>query len=451
MNSIIYSSQAKRFTSVFGLAVLGVILAGCATTLPFQVQRLPAWNTLGIRRIAVMPFTMADDSSLQRQAAAWLTNESLSRIQATNHFTLVNSSEVSRVQRANGDIGALTDALFGGQVLSVSVQDTSTQHQMRNRDDTVTNYTLYHREVRMSFSYNLSRTGRDADMIGTNTRTNLSRTDSNLNQGNLKSAETLVQEIIQSDMAGIASYLAPHTVTERRTLEKESSKDKVVKQRAKDAEAQVKAGNYRVALDAFLGIFRDTGSFAAAYNAGILMEVMGELDVAVSFMQQVHSFTGNPRASNEVTRLLSAIANIGLLDAFAVNQTQRDRLITLMVDILPGSMPNNPRVALINNSRNERDLAETVLMGIMDGFLSKNITVVDRESRALVEMERDYQLSGYVSDDQIMSIGNAVGVNTFVLVSVTGSGASRRLSVRMVDVARNTVIYQSPQTDEMNL
>ena len=431
--------------------MLLAVMAGCATSVPIQMQRLPTWNTLGIQRLAVMQFTTADNSPLQRQAAAWLTNESLSRIQATSHFTLVNSSEVERVQRANGNIENLTDALFGGQVLSLSTQDTSSQHQTRNRDGTTTNYTIYHREVRMSFSFNLTRAGRGADIIGSHTLRDLSQTDSNQIQGSLKPAGTMIQELIQSNLRGIGNYLAPYTTTERRTLAKESSKDKVVKQRTKDAEAMVKAGNYRNAQEAFLGIYRDTGSFAAGFNAGILLEVQGDLEGAAAFMQSLHNVTGNPQALSMVTRLRGAIADVGLLDAFAVNQNQRDRVIALMLDTLPGRMPGNPRVAFVNNSQNERDLAEMVINGIEEGFLSKNITVIDRRSRALVEMERNYQLSGFVSDDEIVSIGNAAGVNTFVLAAIIGSGATRRLSIRVLDVERNTVLYQSPPTAEMQL
>ena len=427
------------------------VITGCATSVPVQIQRLPIWNTLGIQRLAVMSFTTADNSSLQRQAAAWLTNESLSRIQATNHFTLVNSSEVERVQRANGNIENLTDALLSGQVLSLSTQDTSSQHQTRNRDGTTTNYTIYQREVRMSFSFSLSRAGRGADILGSQTLRDLSLTDSNQVQGSLKPAGTMIQELIQSNFRGIGNYLAPYTVTERRTLATEQTKDKAVKQRVKDAEALVKAGNYRIAQEAFLGIYRDTGSFAAGFNAGILLEALGNLEGAAAFMQSLHNFTGNPQALSAAARLRGTIADAGLLDAFAVNQTQRDRVIALMIETLPGRMPGNPRVAFVNNSQNERDLAEMVINGIEEGFLSRNITVIDRRSRALVEMERNYQLSGFVSDDEIVSIGNAAGVNAFILAAIIGSGAARRLSVRVLDVERNTVLYQSPPTAEMQL
>jgi hypothetical protein len=168
-------------------------------------------------------------------------------------------------------------------------------------------------------------------------------------------------------------------------------------------------------------------------------------------MQSIHDDTGNPKAAAEVARLRRAMDNAGLLEAYTENQSQRDKVIALMVDTLPSAMPRNPRVALVNNSQNARELVEMVINGIIDGLISKNITVVDRNNRALVEMERNYQYSGNVSDEEMVSLGHEAGVNALVLVAVTGAGGSRRLSVRMLDVERNTILYQSPQTDEMNL
>jgi hypothetical protein len=143
--------------------------------------------------------------------------------------------------------------------------------------------------------------------------------------------------------------------------------------------------------------------------------------------------------------------NAGLLEAYRANQSQRDRVIAYIAGTLPSIMPDNPRVALINNSQNERELAQTIINGITDGLLSRNITVIDRNSLSLIEMEKNYQYSGNVSDDEMVRIGHEAGVNAFILVAVTGSGGSRRLSVRVLDVERNTILYQSPQTDEMNL
>jgi len=439
--------QKKTQTRI--IAVLALVFAGCATTVSFQVQRPPTLNTLGIQRLAVMPFSTTDDSSLQRQAAAWLTNESLSRIQATNHFTLINASEVERVRAAGGNIQDLADALFGGQVISAIVQNGSSPATREDKDGNKIAYTIYNREVQIAFNYSITRT-RDGSMIGPQTKT-LKTSDSNENRTDLRPAEAMIQSLIQSNMAGLGREVAPYMVTEKRSLMKETSKDKVVKQRAKDAEALAKARSYRSAQNAFLDIYRDTGSFAAAYNVALLIEVQGNLEEATAFMQRLYRDTGNPKAASEITRLQRAIADAGLLEAYTANQSQRDRVIALMVDTLPSRVPNDPRIALINNSQNERELAETIINGIIEGFVSKNITVIDRNNRALVEMERDYQLSGNVSDDEMVRIGHEAGINAFVLVAITGSGSSRRLSVRMLDVERGTILYQSPQTDEMNL
>jgi len=443
--------QTKHtLAAAWRIAALAVVLAGCSTTITFRVQRPPTLNTLGIQRLAVMPFTTTGNSSLYRQAAAWLTNESLTRIQGTNHFTLINASEIERVRAARGNIEDLADALFSGQVVSISVQDSSQQGSYKNKNGDTIYYITYIRDVKLSYNYNLTRT-RDGSMIGPVNKTVSTSSSSQDDPSALSSAENMIQRIIQSNMAGLGRDVAPYMATENRSLMKETSKDKIIKQRAKDADALVKAGSYRSAQDAFLGIYHDTDSFAAAYNVALLIEVQGDREGAAAFLQEVYNVTGNPRAMTEIARLQRAMADAGLLEAYRENQTQRDRVIALMVQTLPSMMPKEPRIALINNSQNERELVETIINGIIDGFLSKKITVVDRNNQTLVEMERNYQYSGNVSDDEMVSLGHEAGVNTFVLVSVTGSGGSRRLSVRMLDIERNTILYQSPQTNEMNL
>jgi TolB-like protein/ribosome modulation factor len=443
--------KAKRsLTAVWGFAALALLCAGCATTVAFQVQRPPTLNTLGIQRLAVMPFTAAGNSSLHRQTAAWLTNESLLRIQATNHFTLINAAEIERVRAAKGNVEDLADALFSGQVLHIGAEDSSQQASYKDKEGNTIYYTIYTREVQLAYNYSLTRT-RDGSMVGPVSK-NVSTSSSSQNDpSGLSSVESMIQSLIQRSIAGLSRDIAPYMATERRSLMKEASKDKVVKQRAKDADALVKAGSYRSAQNAFLDIYQDTGSFAAGYNVALLIEVQGDREGAIAFFQRLYNDTGNPTAMSEIARLQRAMADAGLLEAYRENQSQRDKVIARMVETLPSAMPREPRIALINNSQNEKELAEVIINGITDGFVKKNITVVDRKNQALVEMERNYQYSGNVSDEEMVSLGHEAGVNAFVLVSVTGSGGSRRLSVRMLDVERNTILYQSPQTDEMNL
>jgi hypothetical protein len=172
---------------------------------------------------------------------------------------------------------------------------------------------------------------------------------------------------------------------------------------------------------------------------------------AIDFMRRVYNDTGNPKANSEISRIQRAMSNAGIVAAYRENQSRQESVIAFALNEITQRIPGGSRVAVINNSRSETELAESVTNGLIQGLLSRRIEVVDRSNRALAEAERNYQLSGNVSDDQIVRIGNEAGISVFVLVSVTGSGASRRLSLRVLDVERNTILYQSPQTDEMNL
>jgi hypothetical protein len=445
-----FFAKRKRPAAVWGVAALALFFAGCSTTVTFQVQRPPTLNTLGIQRLAVMPFTStAGNSSLYRQTATWLTNEALLRVQETNHFTLISAAEVERVRANKGNVEILADALFNGQVISAVVRNNSREGTRKDTEGNAVTYTIYEREVQLDFNYSLTRT-RDGSIIGPVNKT-FKTTDANENQADLRTAEAMIQSLVQRGMAGLGRDIAPYMATERRNLMQETSKDKAIKQRTKDANALVKSGSYKNAQNAFMEIYQDIGSFPAAYNAALLIEVQGDREGAVAFLQRVYNDTGNARAMTEIARLQRAMAEAGLLEAYRENQSQRDKVIALMVETLPSYMPRNPRIAVVNNSRNEKELADVIINGIIDGFVSKKITVVDRNRQSLVEMEKTYQYSGSVSDEEMVSLGHEAGVNAFVLVSITGSGGSRRLSVRMLDVERNTVLYQSPQTDEMNL
>jgi len=82
----------------------------------------------------------------------------------------------------------------------------------------------------------------------------------------------------------------------------------------------VKKGSYKSAEEAFLGIYRDTGSFAAAYNAGLLLELQGDLEGAAILMQRLFDETGNQKAALSIERIQKAMDNAGLLDAYAENK-----------------------------------------------------------------------------------------------------------------------------------
>jgi len=300
------------------LLALATILASCATTVTVQVRQPPVWNTVGIQSLAIMPFTTTRNTALQRRAASLLSKVSRSRIRAIKRFTLVDPAEIQRVREAKGNVENYADALFSGQVIYAASQDSMERDLRRDKKGNIVRYIIYKRDVQLSFNFTLTRT-RDKQVIGTETM-NFSNSYSSEDQRSLKSVEAVIQEMVQKNMAGIARYLAPYAVTERHKFESVSIKDKSIKERAKNASAFVKEGNYKSAEEAFLGIYRDTGSFAAAYNAGLLIELQGDLKRAALFMQRLFDETGSQKAALSTARLQKAIDNSGLLDAYTENQ-----------------------------------------------------------------------------------------------------------------------------------
>jgi hypothetical protein len=301
-----------------GLLALASILTSCATTVTVQVQKPPAWNTAGIQRIAIMPFATTQNTPLQHRAASLLTNVSRSRIQAVKRFTLIDPAEIQRVRDAKGDVPYYADALFSGQIISAASQDSQGNDSRRDKEGNIVRYTIYKRDVQLSFIFTLTRTG-DAQVIGTETM-NFNNSYSSEDWKSLKPVEAVIQEMVQKGMTGVAYYLAPYTLTERREFETVQTKDKAIKKHAKNASALVKKGDYKNAEEAFLGIYRDTGSFAAAYNAGLLLELQGDLEGAAMLMQRLFDETGNQKAALSIERLQKAMDNAGLLDAYAENQ-----------------------------------------------------------------------------------------------------------------------------------
>ena len=435
-----------------GIAALTVFLTGCVTAIPFTVQRLPTLNTLGIKSLAVMPFETSDNSELQRQTASVLTSEAQSRIQATNHFTMIASSQIERYRQERENLENHVDALFTGKIISITVSPVRSSEAKRYNIFTKETYTVtvYEQTVDMAFEYGLTRT-RDGSIIGPVRKNDRIQSSVDNDQSNLASPQTVAHQIAERNMRGLARDVAPYTVTERRPLMKETVKDKGIQARAKDANAWAKSGQYKLAQEAFISIYFDTKSFPAAYNASLLISVLGDREGAVGFLQQVYNDTGNPKANAEIARLRQEMENEGLVAAFTEGQNQREKLVTLMVNEISAKLPPNVKPAIINNTKDERELAEVVIRGITSGLLAKNIIIVDRNEQARMAEERMYQLSGNVSDDDIVSIGNEAGASAFIMVNISGTFGNRRLSVQVLDTARGTVLYQSPQTDEMNL
>jgi TolB-like protein len=430
-------------------ALLALILSGCATTVDLKVQRPPTLNTAGIKRIAIMPFEAVSHDRLYREMAQYATSAATSKIHAINYFTLVDSSEIERLRRNNQSIENYADALFIGRITRLESRDGTSLGQYKNKEGETVYYTIYERNVEIEFNYSIMRS-RDGSLIGPVSKRG-SNSSSSQNIGEVRSTTDLLRSIVDRQLSLLGHDIAPYTVTESRTLAKDTSKDKVLQAEMKDALAQVKAGSYRIALEAYLGIYERYSSFAAAENASILYEAFGDTQTAANFMQRVFEETGNFRAREVLARLDKILQDKAILaNEYADARGKTERVAAFASDEIQKVLPKDARVWIYNNASNN-SLAGAVVDNITSSFIRKGIRVVDRQNTALIEAEQRLQMSGYVSDDDFVSIGNAAGANTIVIIGIIGSGAIRRLQVQVLDIEKGVTIMQSDTGEKWQL
>ena len=420
----------------------GFALAGCATKITLEVQRTPTLDTRDIKRIAVMPF-----GGSYSGAAQHATNVATNNIQATNQFTLVSYNRVNDARRSGESLENYVDALFVGQITNIGEKTSSQQGSYKDKDGNIRTYITYTREVSVNFTYHLER-ARDGSMIGPIMKSGYDSRSSQ-DSSSLPSAAALANSIIDAQLRYLYRDLVTHTVTVQRSMEKEP--DKNLKEPMKTALAQVKAGSYIAANKAYIAIWESHKSVAAAVNASILYEAMGETQTAANFMQQVLEETGNPTARNVLARLNNELAQQAGVEQFDGAQSPVERVTNHAISEVQKVLPSNAKLWIHNNSASNQNLANDVIDNMISTFIKNGVAVVERQMIDMVLKEQNFQLSGNVSDRDFVSIGNLAGANTIVIIGITGSGTVRRLQLRVLDIKTGTVNMQSGTGDEWNL
>jgi hypothetical protein len=126
--------------------------------------------------------------------------------------------------------------------------------------------------------------------------------------------------------------------------------------------------------------------------------------------------------------------------------TELDNAIRNASEGIINNIPMNTKVVLLNISDFDEDIDLTDYfieeLGVMLDR-SRALTVVERRYLESLSIEHNFQMSGYVSDESMISIGKYVGAQTVVSVNITGTGNLRRLRIRALDVETAIVQYNN--------
>ena len=398
---------------IIGAAMLALCLAGCVSV-PIKSVRMPTIDTSNIGRLAIRPFEhrAAGYDLATQQLARYLTDTTTQKIASTGKFTIVSYTDPN------------ADGIFTGEIRSIVRKDSQEKKELKDSSGNPVKdangnpvYQITHiREVSLEFTYYILSSRTNMPIGGTVISKTGSTKESNIDLSKISGTLDMAKRIADSELRYLENDIVPVIVTTSRTLMDETSKDKVVKERMKAVLALVKNGNYQEAIRQYDDIARVYGSVAATTNAGILRESIAS-DIA-------------------------ARARMNQLDRERSGLT--DRAVKDSVAAIYSKLPPSANIAIMKTSSSERSMIDYVVDQITTTVVQDGkLKVVDRNNRALIMAEQQFQLTGFVSDESAVSIGHQLGVQYMVMCWISGQSSRRQLNVSIVSVETAQNIYQA--------
>ena len=115
--------------------------------------------------------------------------------------------------------------------------------------------------------------------------------------------------------------------------------------------------------------------------------------------------------------------------------------VSRVCDTLLYDIPRNSTVAILDMTSRNREAA-SFAMEELEYLLvdSRRLVMVDRNRIDVIKQEQNFQMTGEVSDDSAVSIGNMLGASVVITGTITGSDSSQRLTVKALDVKTSEII-----------
>jgi len=112
-----------------------------------------------------------------------------------------------------------------------------------------------------------------------------------------------------------------------------------------------------------------------------------------------------------------------------------------------GELPKNSTIAVISISSNDINLATFAIDELEYQLVTaKQFKIVDRKTLDTIRTEQKFQLSGEVSDQSAVSIGNMLGANIVITGNVSGMGNTQRLTLKALDVKTAQIITMARES-----
>jgi hypothetical protein len=141
-----------------------------------------------------------------------------------------------------------------------------------------------------------------------------------------------------------------------------------------------------------------------------------------------------------------SVAQSKLRETSIAQGNLRDTAIQSTFQTISGILPSGSKIAVVNVSSRNSAESEYVIEELSVLLVnSLKYTVVDRRALDAIRQERNFQTSGEVDDDSVVSIGHFLGADIVLTGSISGEGEMRRLRFRALDVKTAQVLAMSSE------
>jgi hypothetical protein len=123
--------------------------------------------------------------------------------------------------------------------------------------------------------------------------------------------------------------------------------------------------------------------------------------------------------------------------------SELDEVIERISEKFIAELPAKSKIAVMDISSSDKANAVFIrdeLEYRLSLDTSKEFTIVDRKTLDTIHSEQQFQLSGDVSDDSVRSIGRMTGASILITGDISGTGTSRRLTLRALDVEKAEIL-----------
>jgi TolB-like protein len=204
-----------------------------------------------------------------------------------------------------------------------------------------------------------------------------------------------------------------------------------------------------------------TGGWSNLEILNIALGAIGSVFTSIAYViEESFSYIGLPVLALSVTSNFQKITATGDVIALEqitesqsrsrvsrANATGIERAIYTVSDDLINDLPANSKIAVINISSNNRDISALVVDELEYNLVSaRKFTIVDRRTLDIIRAEQNFQMSGEVSEESAISIGQMLGANIVITGSITGTGTNQRLSIKALDVKTAQIVTMVRET-----